>query len=87
MAESFFRGHQVYYDFDSRIWRFIDNGKPVGSRKLLPCKKCGCLPSKDGHDTCLGKLPGIKAACCGHGAKKSYVIWKDGVKVYFDSWS
>jgi len=32
------------------------------------CKRCKQGPTKDGHDGCLGTLPGsIMNACCGHG--------------------
>jgi len=26
-------------------------------------------------DPCLGKLPGVLAACCGHGTKTGYITW------------
>lgn len=31
-------------------------------------------------DPCLGKLPGVLEACCGHGQMhKAYVMWKNGL--------
>ena len=35
-------------------------------------------------DPCLGKLPGVSAACCGHGQAAGYVAFDNGVTVYFN---
>lgn len=41
------------------------------------CDKCKLTYGKEGHDACLGTLPGVMNACCGHGnVKYAYVqIW------------
>lgn len=40
----------------------------AGSGQFGICEKCGKVPSPEGHDGCLGALPGdIMNACCGHG--------------------
>ncbi len=31
------------------------------------CGHCGIKRSKEGHDGCIGTLPNIMNACCGHG--------------------
>lgn len=31
------------------------------------CPECGLTRTKEGYDACLGKLPGLMNACCGHG--------------------
>ena len=31
------------------------------------CRECGLKRDEDGHDPCLGTLPGVMNACCGHG--------------------
>lgn len=31
------------------------------------CAACGELPTAEDHDHCLGELPGVMNACCGHG--------------------
>lgn len=36
-----------------------------------------------GPDPCLGVLPGVLAACCGHGKKQGYIYFENGVTVYF----
>lgn len=55
-----------------------------------PCPKCGKNFIKNDDDTggwidpCLGKLPGVKAACCGHGVENGYVYFENGPTIYFD---
>jgi len=40
----------------------------AGSGQHGICGKCKKGPTKEGHDGCLGTLPGpIMNACCGHG--------------------
>lgn len=47
-----------------------------------PCKRCGKDPDKNGHDYCLGTLPGVMNACCGHGEDKlAYLQYWDGSRV------
>lgn len=37
-------------------------------------------------DPCLGKLPGVTEACCGHGEQDAgYISFESGVTVYFDT--
>jgi hypothetical protein len=42
----------------------------------------------DGYDPCLGFLPGVKYACCGHGGKSAsadgYIYFENGVVIRFD---
>ncbi len=47
-------------------------------RETVPCKVCGQLPTPEGHDACLGTLPGVSAACCGHGKTEGYVMFDSG---------
>lgn len=37
-----------------------------------PCVRCEEMPTKDGHDACLGHLPNVEYACCGHGVTTRY---------------
>lgn len=43
------------------------------------CVHCNMAPSKEGHDGCLGTLPGnIMNACCGHGdSRMAYIQYWD----------
>lgn len=40
----------------------------------LPCPACAELPLPGGEDPCLGVLPGVTSACCGHGRKENACI-------------
>lgn len=73
---SFFNGQKIIWD--GKAWRYEDGEKADVSR---PCPKCGKLPTKEGHDACLGTLPGVFAACCGHGVEKGYVMFENGMTI------
>lgn len=34
------------------------------------CPECGLKRESDGYDPCIGYLPGVDYACCGHGGRK-----------------
>jgi len=46
------------------------------------CNHSDCI-SHEGYapDDCLGELPGVEAACCGHGEQLGYVLFNNGVVV------
>ena len=47
----------------------------AGSGQFGICAKCDRPPTPEGHDGCLGTLPGdIMNACCGHGNDKQAYI-------------
>lgn len=70
MATSFSRGHEIYYD--GTVWRYNDTGEIDNDSR--PCKRCGCMPTKEGYDACLGHIDGATSACCGHGVVDAYVV-------------
>lgn len=75
------RGHPMCYDESSGEWRYDDDGSPVplGWRER-PCGYCSRMHAANGHDPCLGELPGVVNACCGHGVQsESYVQFANGV--------
>lgn len=43
------------------------------------------MPTPDGHDACLGELPGVKYACCGHGVEPPTVVKKTFLEYLFSS--
>jgi hypothetical protein len=55
-------------------------------RETVPCGLCGQLQTPEGHDACLGTLPGVKFACCGHGREEGYVVFETGqtIRGYFE---
>lgn len=54
------------------------------------CPKCHLRRGVDGHDPCLGELPGVKYACCGHGAMvgdimpRGYIYFENGKVIRFE---
>lgn len=76
------RGHDIYYD--GEVFRYVDNDEfTVETWKSRPCGFCGLSNTLEGHDGCLGTLPGVMNACCGHGeVKQAYVQFEDGAVVY-----
>lgn len=58
----------------------------AGSGQFGICDKCRKPPTKEGHDGCLGTLPGaIMNACCGHGAdRQAYIQYWCGKRISGD---
>lgn len=83
-AHSHFRGHPTVWS--NGQWVYEDTSEPSGFNGVVrPCKKCGEIfsGSNDGEsDPCLGELPGVDNACCGHGVPtESYIRFSNGVVV------
>lgn len=76
------RGHDIVFIPDSNVWVYVDSGKKVGELKDRDCGYCGEPNTPEGHDGCLGTLPGVMNACCGHGNdKEAYVQFPDGTDI------
>lgn len=76
------RGHEIE-EIDGQFY-YVDNGEPtVTTWKDRPCGHCGKHNSPQGHDACLGTLPGVMNACCGHGdANQAYIQFENGVHLH-----
>ena len=83
MKPSHIRGHKIY--FKNKKWHYSDNNKPIEEEPVRPCVKCGKTFQGSfigDPDPCLGVLPGVDNACCGHGARAhSYIRFTNGVVV------
>jgi len=65
------RGHRIVYL--KGTWVYEDTDEPIDEDR--PCKQCGAVCKVGEPDPCLGKLPGVANACCGHGrAEEAYVM-------------
>lgn len=55
----------------------------AGSGQRGICIECKKGPTKEGHDGCLGTLPGpIMNACCGHGdVGCAYIQYRGGKRI------
>ncbi len=75
-CRSMWFGHEIE-EIDGE-WVFSNTNKPtIGSDPL--CGYCHEHQTIEGHDACLGTLPGVKNACCGHGQiADAYVQMLDG---------
>ena len=72
-STGFLRGHPIYHD--GVQWRFKDTNEATMEHwQERPCGVCGLHNTPEGHDGCLGTLPGVMNACCGHGfTSESYI--------------
>lgn len=78
-AKSYFRGWPtVWVGGKGGYWIYKDTRErlPATGGKVRPCKKCNKMfPLGEGEvDPCLGVLPGVDNACCGHGIREKYYI-------------
>lgn len=82
MVKSKFRGHDIVYK--NGWWFYEETGLPtVETHLTMPCGKCGKMPTHEGHDPCLGILPGLMNACCGHGEiGEAYIQFLDGESIH-----
>ena len=64
---------------DNAPWTCMD-GVPIKSEER-PCGHCGLTADGfHGVDPCLGHLPSVRAACCGHGVVGyGYIAFDNGV--------
>ncbi len=70
------RGHDISFINDEFI--YLDDMMPTTGNDRN-CGFCGKEDTKEGHDGCLGILPNIMNACCGHGVEKdAYLQYWDG---------
>jgi transcriptional regulator with XRE-family HTH domain len=70
----YMRGHLCYFNQHNQQWYYMDNDLPFDDTR--PCPKCNKLPTPEGHDACLGHIPGVSSACCGHGREDGAIIWE-----------
>jgi len=72
------RGYDIELFEDE--WIYSDTKKSTSENWVkIPCGYCGMNFTKEGHDGCLGVLPKIMNACCGHGVnREAYIQYNDG---------
>lgn len=79
MSKSKLRGHPIIYV--NGEWLYEDTKTPtVGSERS--CGYCKKPDTSEGHDGCIGTLPGAMNACCGHGQDdEAYIQHQDGTDI------
>lgn len=80
----YLRGHETIC-IDEECF-YTDTGEPVSNTyKERSCGNCNKYSIKDGYeeyDACIGKLPHVMNACCGHGCdERAYVQFWSGFVV------
>ncbi|MGY0692961.1 hypothetical protein ACW2QC_09260 [Virgibacillus sp. FSP13] len=84
VAKGQLRGHGI--EFLNNEWVYSDTKEPTvinGQYQERSCGHCGKECTPEGHDGCLGTLPGVMNACCGHGqTRESYVQFLDGYSIH-----
>lgn len=77
-TKSYLRGHEIELSPDQQ-YRYVDTKEPTAETwTSRPCGHCGKYRTVEGHDGCLGTLPGVINACCGHGHEGAYLQLLDG---------
>ena len=73
-----FRGYKMKVRYGEFV--FADTGRSVAETwRNRPCGYCGQYNTPEGHDGCLGTLPEVINACCGHGQPaEAYVQFTSG---------
>ncbi len=76
---SLWRGHLIIKRGD--LWYYVDDGSPVAGNERT-CGKCDQPAPLNGVDPCLGMLPRVVNACCGHGEpEEAYIQFENGVRI------
>lgn len=57
----------------SQVGRFMADGERSSLGQAGYCEACG-VSMGDGPDACLGLLPGVSHACCGHGVEQAAYV-------------
>lgn len=79
-GEGYRFGHLIYLSDVARRYRDTDEPVPYGPGERR-CPLCGEMPTPEGHDPCIANLPGVTAACCGHGVEPGYVTFETGHRI------
>lgn len=67
------RGYAIELDRDG-VWLYVDTQRPVSDDPERMCGYCRMSNNEVGHDACLGTLPNVINACCGHGREKEAYV-------------
>ena len=82
MVHSKLRGNDI--ELIDGEWVYSDTKEATAfTFKGRPCGNCNEQNTIEDHDACLGTLPGLMNACCGHGeVNEVYIQLLDGVSIY-----
>lgn len=66
MTKPQYKGHEIETNINGNFV-YSDNKQLVSDEIWRSCGHCGLETTKEKHDGCLGELPDVMNACCGHG--------------------
>jgi hypothetical protein len=74
-------GNMITWNAKKRTDWFSDDGLIENDRYAATRRCPACLKPRtiEGHDPCLGRLPGVNFACCGHGVHRGYISFTNGM--------
>jgi len=73
-ARGYLSGNAMYTEQTfTNYW--TDTGEPVDDHPR-PCPRCGKMPTSEGYDACIGRVPGASDVCCGHGVEEPYIVFR-----------
>lgn len=75
-----YRGH-IIRPIGEDFWVYADTNELVKDNPERACGHCQLKNTPEGHDGCLGKLPEVMNACCGHGEPRAAYVQLTGGKV------
>lgn len=65
--------------FVKNEWLWADTLELITNKR--PCVRCGRIPTAEGYDACLGYIPKVVAACCGHGIFDGHITFENGKRL------
>lgn len=77
--EPYIGGHKIVFNAETGKWQYEDTGEEI-ENNYRSCVRCG-RDNINGDDACLGHLPSVKFACCGHGVNDGYIWFENGVHI------
>ena len=82
MMIAYLMGNQIYSDDNGETWYYTDTGEKIKENDKLTCPACSQSARNDEPDPCLGYLPGVDNACCGHGIRElAYISFENGIVI------
>jgi hypothetical protein len=74
------RGRRTVWSDEKGAHVFEANGEfvPLAGGVEPPCPFCGKRAEPNGPDPCLGELPCVESACCGHGVHEGWIRFEQG---------
>jgi hypothetical protein len=78
-GQYYVRGRLVQWSDEASCHVFVATGAPAPpAGPEPPCPFCGEAAEAGGPDPCMGVLPGVSSACCGHGVHEGWIRFDRG---------